>query len=405
MAQKKQEAIDTRGSFAYENWKAALSGAPLKSVIEYPLFSDTHFSTLGDLKTEFGPYLLYNTQSRGISANVPAFILRINYYVDFKMPDFKKTDVSRFHGGSIEDELAALVSLCLRARLKAGGSTRLFLPEGKDPKGQPFASHESHPMLLKRPGRDPMLPHVVGKHDPSEAILVNTFVNLTPSESIALIRSSRLYQDAIWIAETEPELSWLMLVSAVETAANHWRAANQSPVERLRTSRPELADLLVKVGGEEHLSQVADLIAEYMGATRKFIDFLIEFMPPVPLPRPRDFDQHSWETKDLKKSLRTIYGWRSRALHGGTPVPFPMCEEPIRSDEGWSEVMNLHGVSAYGGVWTAQDAPMKLHLFEYMVRGALLKWWESLVPSPSTATQPEQVVEAVPPPPGRPEVF
>lgn len=142
--------MDTRGSFAYENWKAALSRSPLKAVYEHPLFSDTHFSKSGELKTEFGPYLLYNTQSRGISPTVPSFILRIDYHVDFEMPDLMKTDVSRFHGGSIEDEVAALISLCLRVRLKAGGSTRLFLPGDSDPKGQPFVPYETNPILLKR---------------------------------------------------------------------------------------------------------------------------------------------------------------------------------------------------------------------------------------------------------------
>jgi hypothetical protein len=405
MVDKNIEAANVTGSFAYDNWKAALSVAPEKSVFEHPLFSDSHFSIADDMKTEFGPYLLYNTQSRGISSTVPSFILRIKYYIDSKIPDLKKTDTSRFHGGGMEDEVAALVSLSLRVRLKAGGMTRLFLTGGSDPKGQPFVPYEDNPTLLKRRNIYPILPQVVGERNLSQAELVNRFADLSPVESIALVRAARLYQEALWIAEFDPQSSWLMLVSAVETAANHWRAANETAIERLRTSRPELAELLVNVGGQEHLSQVADMIADYMGATRKFLDFLIEFIPHALQPRPRAYDQHSWEPAALKKSLRTIYGWRSRALHGGTPIPSPMCEEPIRSDEGWSEVMVGYGAGAYGGIWTTQDAPMKLHLFEYIVRGALLKWWESMLPptQPPT-TQPEQFVETAPQP-SRPEVF
>ena len=392
MAPKSREATDTRGAFAYENWRAALSSKPLKAVLEHPLFSDTHFSTEGDLKTEFGPFLLYNTQSRGISPTVPSLILRINYHADSEFPDLKKTDVSRFHGGGIEDEVAALVSLCLRVRLKAGGTTRLFLSGTSDPKGQPFVPYENNPTLLKSHSIYPILPQVVGKHNPSEAKLVNRFADLSPSESIALVRAARLYQEGIWIAESDPQSSWLMLVSAVETAANHWRAANETAIERLRTSRPELAELLITSGGQEHLSQVADMIADYMGATRKFVDFLTEFMPSAPVPRPRDYDQHLWESAALKKSLRTIYGWRSRALHGGTPIPSPMCGEPILSGEGWSEVMVGYGAGAYGGVWTAKDAPMKLHLFEYIVRGALLSWWESMLPLAVPPTTPTEQI-------------
>jgi hypothetical protein len=405
MADKSMETANASGSFAYDNWKAELSGAPEKSVFEHPLFSDSHFSIADDMKTEFGPYLLYNTQSRGISPAVPSFILRIKYYSDSKIPDLKKTDTSRFHGGGIEDEVAALVSLSLRVRLKAGGMTRLFLIDGSDPKGQPFVPYEDNPTLLKRRNIYPILPQVVGERNLSQAQLVHRFADLSPVESIALVRAARLYQEALWIAESDPQSSWLMLVSAVETAANHWRAANETAVERLRTSRPELAELLVKVGGQEHLSQVADMIADYMGATRKFLDFLIEFMPDAPEPRPRDYDQHSWEPTALKKSLKPIYRWRSQALHGGTPIPFPMCEAPILSDDGWSEVMVGYGAGAYGGVWAAKDAPMRLHLFEYIVRGALLKWWESILPlsePPNTQTEQSNVPDALH---GRPEVF
>ena len=151
MADKSMETANISGSFAYNNWKAALSGAPEKSVFEHPLFSDSHFSIADDMKTEFGPYLLYNTQSRGISPAVPSFILRIKYYIDSKIPDLKKTDISRFHGGGIEDEVAALVSLCLRVRLKSGGMTRLFLTGGSDPKGQPFVPYDDDPTLISRP--------------------------------------------------------------------------------------------------------------------------------------------------------------------------------------------------------------------------------------------------------------
>ncbi|MGB9178880.1 MAG: hypothetical protein WCB68_06475, partial [Pyrinomonadaceae bacterium] len=62
MADKSIETANIKGTFAYDNWKAALSGAPERSVFEHPLFSDTHFSITEDMKTEFGPYLFYNTQ-------------------------------------------------------------------------------------------------------------------------------------------------------------------------------------------------------------------------------------------------------------------------------------------------------------------------------------------------------
>lgn len=61
----------------------------------------------------------------------------------------------------------------------------------------------------------------------------------------------------------------------------------------------------------------------------------------------------------------------------GAPEPYmaarryrPCCaNEPKRSGEGWSEVMVGYGT---GGGLVAQHAPMKLHLFEYIVRRAWL---------------------------------
>jgi hypothetical protein len=38
MANKSIEVANIKGAFAWDNWKAALSGAPERSVFEHPLF-------------------------------------------------------------------------------------------------------------------------------------------------------------------------------------------------------------------------------------------------------------------------------------------------------------------------------------------------------------------------------
>jgi hypothetical protein len=35
--------------------------------------------------------------------------------------------------------------------------------------------------------------------------------------------------------------------------------------------------------------------------------------------------------------------------------------------------------SSYGATWAKKDTPMLLHVFEYIVRGAVLNWWRSVV--------------------------
>jgi hypothetical protein len=44
---------------------------------------------------------------------------------------------------------------------------------------------------------------------------------MEPGDATALVRSARFYSDALWIAEAEPDLAWLFLVSALE-ATNSW---------------------------------------------------------------------------------------------------------------------------------------------------------------------------------------
>jgi hypothetical protein len=114
-----------------------------------------------------------------------------------------------------------------------------------------------------------------------------------------------------------------------------------------------------------------------MGATKTFTDFILAFLPKAPSPR-QNRGQHKWDSKTLLASLKVIYKWRSRALHGGVPFPPPMCEPPIENE--WPEIPLAVATATHGGSWTAKDMPMLLHLFEYVVRGAINNWWAKMAP-------------------------
>jgi hypothetical protein len=194
------------------------------------------------------------------------------------------------------------------------------------------------------------------------------FPELSPGTGKAIVHAAVLYQDAVWLAESEPEFSWLLFVSAIETAAQHWHAESESPLERFRESKigPDLENLLKQAGCEELVPQIANILVDYIGVTKKFINFILKFMPRPPEKRPPEYAQHSWEWKDMKESMRVIYNLRSRALHGGVPFPSLMCDYP-----GWLD--NALEERPYGPILalTTEDAPMFLHLFEYIVRNAL----------------------------------
>lgn len=128
-------------------------------------------------------------------------------------------------------------------------------------------------------------------------------------------------------------------------------------------------------------SQVAEYIADSLGSTKKFVDFVLTFIPPPPPLRPAEWGQHSWDPQEMKNTMRLIYGYRSKALHGGRPFPAPMCEPPFRyvDWEAPAEKPIGGGKSTMGDTWLAEDTPMLLHTFEYIVRHSLLKWWKSMV--------------------------
>jgi hypothetical protein len=205
---------------------------------------------------------------------------------------------------------------------------------------------------------------------------------LSASAAIALVKAARLYQEALWLVETETPLSWLLMVSAVETAANQWRCQKEAPAERLKDSKPVLYRYL-EVIGTDVLAAVAKEIAEVLGATSKFIGFVLEFLPPPPSARPPVGFRCSWSETAIRKAMRLIYDHRSRALHDGRPFPLPMCEIPFTLP-GWPAPAERPvglAAAAQGGVWLSKDTPMHFHTFEHIARGVLLNWWRKGAPA------------------------
>lgn len=368
------------GPPVYDNWLAALNDRPPLGVFEYPLLTDARIT--GEITEGLGPYQFLNPvpllERPGLIR--ASIILRAKLHMEFPSPDMTKTDSDRYHGGSLTDEIAALSSLALGIRLKSGGMTRRFEPGG-DPLGRPAAwDTRPDPVVLIR-SHGLLLPSAVGPHSLTDLEPLSLLPKISPLDAIALIRAVRLYQDALWIAESEPSLSWVMLVSSIETAANRWRTADVSTLEKLKDSKPELVAFLDDTGVEGLSSQVAEYVADSLGSTKKFVDFVMRFLPLPPSVRPAEWGQHSWEPQQMNKTMRLIYGYRSDALHGGRPFPAPMCEPPYRHGDWGAPAEKPLGLatSTMGGTWLAKDTPMLLHTFEYIVRHALLKWWQSMV--------------------------
>lgn len=374
------EAVETaetqEGPYAYENWRAALSSRPVKYSYECPLFTDAQ--VVGMALDGYGPYQLINTCADPTKRRSrPSIVLRVDYYSELASDRWERTSDDAYHGGGLDDEIAAIVSLCAGIRLKPGAISRRF--EADDLRGYPICWSSQDDPSIPAIGRWPMIPGALGDHSLDAIAPLATLPELSAREASVLIKAARQYQHGLWIAESEPHLSWLMFVSAVETAAQQWRSAEDTNIERLRTSRPELEQLLLARGGEEFVSAVADLVAPYMGATKTFVSFLLAHLPEPVEPRPTEPFQVDWQPSTMKQSLQKLYGFRSRALHGGKPFPQPICDAPRQTETEacWERPPGL-GAGAGKFRWVTEDLPMYLQTFEHICRGALLHWWRSL---------------------------
>jgi len=222
---KERESLE--GPLSWANWRAMRAGAPTLGAVEFPLYSDAW--TTGEVTTGVGPYQFFNAvpMRHGHGIVRSAVVVRLEIHMNFDSPDPDRTDPGVYHGGGLVDELAALASLFTGARFRAGGQSRRFGPRD-GPRGRPIAWDTRPEPTLSVSLHGGVLPTCGGEHSlmPLEQLTIHP--DMDPRDAIALIRAARLYQDALWMAESEPNLAWIMLVSAVEAVANRWHTSPRS---------------------------------------------------------------------------------------------------------------------------------------------------------------------------------
>lgn len=352
---------------------------------EFPFYTDAHIVGTG----RCGPFELLNPVRIDDRSDVAAVVLR----VEFHLPLYSETlpedqGNEHYHGGGIEDEVAALTSLELGVRMKAGAISRRF-EQGDDPRGAPVSYSRrfgESPQLLKT--ASPVIPSLAGQAKLSTRLL-DHLGEVSPTDSIALTRCARLYQDAVWIADSAPELSWLLLVSAVETAAVHWRTEREDAYESVRRSGSPLVHAVREAGGDDLLEALSPQLAQFTGATGRFVRFLLEYGPSGPTGEVDDvagqpgLGRLDWSPKNLRRTYGRVYELRSNALHNGRPFPYPMCVSPRQIGPHGSETPVVTG--AMGARWDPSEVPLVLATFERITREALLAYW--LLPRTSSVDE------------------
>jgi hypothetical protein len=386
------------GPDLWRNWKAFAEGQPYQGGFESVLYTDAHL--VGEPDGPMGPYRLFNALGRDPFARPGELgvgvVVRVAWHipmepsVDPNGPERpKKSSTDHWVGLPLADQLACLLSLVLGARLRSGGDIRNYSPDaGADPGGYPVF-HMSRPPTLTSPRRTSVIPDIAGGQvDLSESVhLVRLYAELEADTATVVLRAARLYRQALWIADEDCELAWLLMVSAIETAAAHWHRKGEAPPMVLADRYPELAELLLRAGGQDLLDKASTHIV-LNRPTAATQGFLLTFgSAPSIDKRPEAWSRFDFD--NLKRAVQQIYAYRSQVLHSGLPFPAPLLEAPWKGDmaayaETPQGLWTQHGPHT---TWMAKDTPMLFHTFAGLCRRALVAWWETLGGGPSAAEQ------------------
>lgn len=376
----------------YRNWRAYNAGNAERMGDEAPLFSDARFT--GQLRGELGPYDLLNTVPHPHSPGVvvPALVLRARWVLDDDTEQiaaaFRKgdTDVTGFVGGSSHDELAALIALSHGVRVVAAKPNRWFYGGETGDEGSPRHPGDAPPVLSSA-GRASSIPGLARSVVLSGSLLAS-YPRIPWETARELARAARSYQQGVWVADSDSNLAWLLLVSAAETAANEWTRLNAGadppPAELLEALKPDLVKELreaAQAQGDAVVAIVGSHLASVLRAQWKFVRFLLKFglVPPIPRPTVGAVD---WSEVAMKKALPKVYQHRSSALHGSQPVPPPMSEPPSPThDVGGVRALPerpFGATATQGALWTEEDMPLNLYAFHHLVATAATAWWAEL---------------------------
>lgn len=239
------------GTDAWETWHAARSGQAIREHFDVELHSDALF--VGGAGA-YGPFTLRPVirkpgqigSALGLSFGVRSLLLP-ELIVDNELA---KPHTDGYHGGTISDEIAALVSLLLGVRVRSAGTVRASgLLTANEAPPEPLDFEPAHFLRPGPPDRE-LLPNLTARVvDLADLDLLRSFPELDEKSQTALVRSARSYASAIWWANEDPNLAWLQLVTAVEVIAKHQQTAKQDSVALLEEIWPGLYAPLSKLDG------------------------------------------------------------------------------------------------------------------------------------------------------------
>jgi hypothetical protein len=328
---------------------------------------------------EIGPYsLIFNCIAKNDTAQT-LITARVRLFVNNQSKNELQETLS--FDAHVGDEISGLISIGLGIKNFCAGMTRRFNSSGSkfgDRYGEPFFTEQfTHPTLrVAEPF--PILPDVTATMCSLSDDHLSTLRNLefaSPERYRAFMRAACLYKDALDMVEHDPNLSWILMVSALEAGAVVEPEFELAPEQILKDGFPLLYEVLQNSTDNMIAHDVAPIVAPTLKATSKFIGFCLRYLPVEPRDRPDDVSaQVAWDSGNIKKCLSKIYGYRSRYLHTGQRFPSLMSSPPIRHEEKPDVAREKDWLSRE---WEEKDVPVNLHTFNYLTRHILLNWCKS----------------------------
>lgn len=214
------------------------------------------------------------------------------------------TDSGFYHGGGIASEIVVLTSLFLRRRMRLG----------------PIVGMDDHPQMLSSSALS--TPHYLSKGRANLGELSDDFrlvERLIPSRHEPFILAVKLYNQALQLLDSNPELAYLNLVSAVEVIAQKHQIERPS----LEELDPRLAAVVGAIPDDELRKKLEDSIwARERLISRKFCAFIESHVETSFWEDETRPEMGRIKSDYLPALLRKVYSQRSRTLHTGEPF-FP----------------------------------------------------------------------------------
>jgi hypothetical protein len=356
-------------SLLHRNLNLASVGAESIGAIEFPIFSSTDF-THGDW-SDNPPITVFN--NIGISGEYSEKLhIRLELYsIGDEIIAYIRQYIDKNTGSYIQNEISSLFSLYCGCPMYAGAITREFRSE--DNRGYPYRA-DTHPaprFIDERVGI------IVPKDASVEGFL--EFLNaefrlLAEDKANYFVRACMSYQKAIWISDLDPNLSFLMLCSAVETLAS-CNAADYSFDYNLPEFEPELYSHLQDIGSEK-LTILSGHLSKTAKSTRKFIDFLVSYAA-----NDNERAEHDpagtlflRSEANIKDMAGKVYRHRSKALHESISFPLPMLRKPRRFNRVSLGDKFVERIEFSYAMWQKKSMPVYLQTFAAITRDAMLHW-------------------------------